>query len=89
MVLLIYLAYLFQTVFLESSQSSSPVMKVPFKFGKKNMTRERMLKTSNRRRSGSEGGIGNLPQGARLFIPQVSFEVVLYLGIQSKFILKV
>lgn len=70
-------------VFLESSQSSSPVMKVPFKFGKKNMTRERMLKTSNRRQSGSEGGTGNLPQGARLFIPQVNILVLRWFCIQE------
>lgn len=58
-------------------------MKVPFKFGKKNMTRERMLKTSKRRRSGSEEGIGNLPQGARLFIPQVNIQSLRLLFIQK------
>ncbi|KAG8278396.1 hypothetical protein J6590_021297 [Homalodisca vitripennis] len=55
-------------------QSNSPVKKSTFgqtKFGKKNMTRERMLKTHQVVNSEHQG---NLPQQARLYIPQIPEE---------------
>uniref|UniRef100_A0A1B6LGX1 RAB6-interacting golgin n=1 Tax=Graphocephala atropunctata TaxID=36148 RepID=A0A1B6LGX1_9HEMI len=58
----------------ESSQSNSPVKKTTFKqnkFGKKNMTRERMLKIHQLDSSENQG---KLPQQARLFIPQIPEE---------------
>jgi len=61
---------------LDIKPSNSPVKKMTFKqnkFGKKNIARERMLKSSNKLGSVADGQ-AELPSGAKLYIPQIPEE---------------